>query len=483
MDLSDKWNQPFLTKTKSGIIYTLCNWEIYNYKEIIKKYNFQVKSGSDCEVIPLLYTVWGIQKVLEEIKWEFAFIIYDQWLRKLFVARDPIWVRPLFFGKWKLASEFGFCSQLKWLSELYADISQFKPWTYLIYDLEKFEVEQTEFYSWDYKIKEQTKLQIQGSIVDIFTKSVQKRLMSDRPLWCLLSGWLDSSICSAIAQKYSKHQIKTFTIWMDWATDTPFAEKVANYIWSDHKTFLISPEEALLELADTIRTIESFDITTVRASTRQYILAKKIKHTTDIKVLLCWELSDELMWWYKYFHKSPDLLSFDLECKRLVRDVFLYDGLRTDRTMSENGLEVRLPFADVDFVNYFFSIPIKHRVPQNWIEKYLFRKSFDKTNILPSEVLWRSKEALSDGTSSKQKSWFEVIQEHIDKIISDQEFEKERLKYLHCMPQTKEAYYYRKIFDYYFGEKHSNVIPYFWLPKWCGNITDPSARVIKEVYK
>lgn len=306
--------------------------------------------------------------------------------------------------------------------------------------------------------------------------------MSDRPLWCLLSWWLDSSICSALAQKHSDKPIKTFTIGLEWATDTPFAERVAMYIWSDHTTFLVTQKEALEALDETIKTIESFDITTVRASTWQYLLAKKINQTTDVKVLLCGELSDELMSGYKYFHKAPDPQTMHEENIRLVQDVHRYDGLRTDRTMSESGLEVRLPFADVEFVDYFFTIDPALRMPKDGIEKYLFRKAFDATDLLPKEVLRRSKEAFSDGTSGRQKSWFEVIQEYIDTIISDEEFFEQKQKFVHCPPTSKEAYYYRKKFGEYFWEQYSTVIPYFWLPKWCGDITDPSARVLKDVY-
>jgi len=448
MDLSAKWDQPFVTKTDKWIIYTLCNGEIYNYHEILDKYKFQVKSGSDCEVIPFLYQLGWIAKVVEEIRGEFAFLIYDTTNQTIYTGRDPIGVRPLFFGKQKKWTDFGFCSQLKWLSGLYDEVEQFGPGTYMSIDLQTQEMTQKDFYSRQYIIQEQKQEDIEDKIRTIFTQTVRKRLMSDRPVGCLLSGWLDSSICSAIAQKYSSKPIKTFTIGLKWATDIPFAQTVAKYIWSDHTTFEVTMQEALDAIDQTIYTIESFDITTVRASTWQYLLAKKIKEQTDVKVLICGELSDELMWWYKYFHKAPDEISFDAECRRLVADVFWYDGLRTDRTMSQNGLEVRLPFADVDFVDYFFGIPTRLRMPKDWVEKYLFRKAFDSTDLLPKEILWRSKEALSDGTSSKTKSWFEVIQEHIDTIISDEEFAQAKKTYKHCPPQLKEAYYYRKKFGH-----------------------------------
>jgi len=484
MDPSEKWDQPFIIdKGFWKKVYVICNGEIYNYEKIIEKYNLDVKSGSDCEVIPLLYEMYWIEKIMSELLWEFVFVIYDQELEKVFVARDPIWVRPLFL--WRQNSdkfEFGFCSQLKWLAGLYDKIIQFYPGQYLTVDLIAESFEWKKYYKYDHKILYKDSKIVEKNIRDIFSRTVKRRLMSDRPLGCLLSGGLDSSICSAIAAKYSSTQIKTFTIGLEWSTDIPFAEKVADFIWSDHTTFLVTQQDALDYLDETIRTIESFDITTVRASVWQLMLAKKIKRESDVKVLLCGELSDELMSGYKYFHNTPDLESMHRENIRLVKDIYRYDGLRADRTMSENGLEVRLPFADIEFVDYILSVDPKLRIPKDWIEKYLFRKAFDSENILPSEVLWRSKEAFSDGISKKQRSWFEVIQDYIDTIISDEEFLSEKWKFIHCPPQTKEAYYYRKKFVEYFWEQYSSVIPYFWMPKWCGNVDDPSARIL-DVYK
>lgn len=217
----------------------------------------------------------------------------------------------------------------------------------------------------------------------------------------------------------------------------------------------------------TIYAIESYDITTVRASVWQFLLGEYIAEHSDVKVLLCGELSDELMSGYKYFHKAPDAESMHTENIRLVQDVHKYDGLRTDRTMAFHGLEVRLPFADVKFIDYILSLDPRIRMPKDGVEKYLFRQAFDATDLLPKEILWRSKEALSDGTSSVQKSWFMLVQEYIDKQISDAEFIAYKDSFVHCPPPTKEAYYYRKKFVEYFGDRHAGVIPYFWLPKRC----------------
>merc|ERR1711871_287796 len=192
--------------------------------------------------------------------------------------------------------------------------------------------------------------------------------------------------------------------------------------------------------------------------------------------------SDELTGGYKYFCNAPDEKSFHQECVKLIKEVHLYDCLRADRAVSIHGLETRVPFLDSSFVDIYLSIDPKLRMPVNGVEKHLLRQAFDSEDLLPKEVLWREKEAFSDGVSSQKESWFQILQNHIDQEISDQEFEEVGKKYTLNTPLTKEAYYYRKVFGELFDEKHSNVIPHFWLPNWSGNITEPSARVL-DVYQ
>jgi asparagine synthase (glutamine-hydrolysing) len=485
IDPSAAWDQPFVfTKQDGSLIYVVCNGEIFNYRAIVSQYGLSVQSGSDCEVIGLLYIQYGIDVVVDVLLWEFAFVIYDMGLGKIIAARDPIGVRPLFLWTnvtWSLS--LWLCSELKGLSDLYEDVIPYPPGKYSIYDIASQTMDWHMYYSYSYVSQSLSMDALYKKIRDVFTDAVRIRLMADRPLGCLLSWWLDSSICAAIAAKYSDQPIQTFTIGMDGATDVPYAHKVADHIGSRHTTFYVSAQEALDCIEKTIYTIESFDITTVRASVWQYILGQKIAEQTDVKVLLCGELSDELMSGYKYFHKAPDAQRMHQENIRLVQDVHLYDGLRTDRTMAQHWLEVRLPFADIRFVDYILSVDPVLRMPNDGVEKYLFRQAFADAWLLPDEVLWRSKEALSDGTSSVQKSWFTLIQEYIDTIVSDEEFLAHKDLFVHCPPQTKEAYYYRKVFVSHFGEKHTNVVPYFWLPKWCGDVIDPSARVLVDVYK
>ena len=177
-----------------------------------------------------------------------------------------------------------------------------------------------------------------------------------------------------------------------------------------------------------------------------------------------------------YFHNAPDPVSFKEETVRLMTDLQYFDVLRSDKSTASNGLEVRVPFLDKEFINYYMSIDPALKIPNGGIEKYMLRKAFDG-DLLPNDVLWRTKEAFSDGVSSKSKSWFEILQDHINVRISDAEFVKKQQKYQHSPPQIKEALYYREIFDKHFG-KHDNIIPYYWLPKWNGNVSEPSARVL-----
>ncbi|NBX77434.1 MAG: asparagine synthetase B, partial [Proteobacteria bacterium] len=320
-------------------------------------------------------------------------------------------------------------------------------------------------------------------------ESVEMRMASDRPIGCLLSGGLDSSLVASIAAKYLKKQnsqlkLKTFSIGMEGSTDEYYAKLVSKHIGSDH-THIQFPEKDWLDaISVVVSVIESYDVTTVRASTGQYLISKWIAEHTDIKVLLIGDGSDELCAGYMYFHNAPDPVSLHKENVRLVSDIHMYDVLRADRGVSSNGLEARVPFLSKKFIELYLSIDPTLRVPKSEtgkpIEKWLLRKSFDRDDYLPNEVLYRKKEAFSDGVSSMKRSWYTVLQEHINNEIPDETFDYERQKYQHCIPQSKEALHFRLEFEKYFGDMASTAktIPYYWLPKWVGNVTEPSARVL-----
>jgi asparagine synthase (glutamine-hydrolysing) len=314
-------------------------------------------------------------------------------------------------------------------------------------------------------------------------QAVIMRLDSDRPLGCLLSGGVDSSLVAGIASWYLKQQgkrLRTFSIGMPDGTDEYFANMVAEYIDSDHTHITVSEEDFLQAIPNIIKTIGSFDITTVRASTGQYLISKWISENTDIKVLLCGDGSDEVCGSYKYFHNAPSSEAFHNECVRLLEDIHLYDGLRADRCISHFGIEARFPFLDINFVTAYLSRPANIRMPQNGIEKWLLRSSFAQLNLIPHEVLFRSKEAFSDGVSKRERSWYTIIQEMTDALYSSEDLIQYQTLYEHLTPTTKESLHYRRLFCEYFSNNISvsKTIPYIWLPKWCGNIVDPSARVL-----
>ena len=214
---------------------------------------------------------------------------------------------------------------------------------------------------------------------------------------------------------------------------------------------------------------------------RRKKLSKYIKQNTDIVVVFSGEGSDEASGSYLYFHNAPSDDAFQEECIRLIADLHYFDCLRCDKSTASNGLEVRCPFLDKEFLNDYMSLPVEWKRPKDGIEKWFIRKAFDGTGLLPDEILWRKKEAFSDGVSSTEKSWYQMIQDHVDSNVSENEFIMNKDKFEFNKPILKESYYYRKIFDKYYPNR-ANTIPYYWLPKWSGNTNDPSARVLK-IYK
>lgn len=499
-DTSDNGNQPFIFENDTDLIYFMANGEIYNHKQLEIKENIKTTSKSDCEIILRMYQKYcnsSNQKTVEmcvrSIKGVFAGIIlhinkklltYD-----MFAFRDRYGVRPLYYGTTE--TSIALSSELKGLVGLVDNIKQFTPGTILHYSNNKMSF--INFYDNYHPIKiTNEKIALDG-IRNKFENAVVKRMMSDRPMCCLLSGGLDSSLVASVLAKNSKEKIHTFCIGMKGGEDFKYAKMVAEHIGSIHHEIVLSQKDFLDALPEVIRVIETYDGTTCRASTGQYLVSKYIKENTDFKVVYVGEGSDELTGGYLYFHNAPDEISFDKECKRLLKDIHFFDGKRSDRCISHFGLESRVPFLDTDFVDYYLSIDSKirfHKINggENKIEKYLLRKAFDKNSnkdgyeYLPKEVLWRIKEAFSDGVSSKKKSWYEVIQDYVKDEIG-KEYEEMKKKYgWYLMPYNQELYFYRKIFTEYYGEDNALVLPYFWLPKWSGNITEASARVLK-VYK
>ena len=304
--------------------------------------------------------------------------------------------------------------------------------------------------------------------------------MSDVEVGCLLSGGLDSSLVTAICSKLVEkpYNLKTFSIGLKGSPDLQNAKLVADALGTNHYSVISNEEDFLNAINETIYSLGTYDITTIRASVGHRLISKFVKENTDVKVLFSGEVADE-MGSYLYFMNAPSPEHYQDECIRLLEDIHYFDGLRSDRSISYNGIEARVPFSDKEFIEYYMSIDPKLRMFINKrIEKYLIRKAFSKEHLLPESVLWRRKNGFSDSVSDKERSWSVIISECIDTIITDEEFKTESVKYTYNTPQTKEAYYYRKIFCEYYTEKHDNIVPYMWLPRWCGEINDPSARVL-----
>jgi asparagine synthase (glutamine-hydrolysing) len=498
-DLTLNGNQPMIY----GETILICNGEIYNFKNLIKKYALKCESKSDCEVIILLYNKLknmysyeeAIHQLCNELDGEFAFIIYDKILKKLVIVRDRYGVRPLFYGfstkdeicntsNTRNTRNMGFASDLKNIDELFDNVEQFRPSTYKIIDIcnvlpdiDNTYYKITEEYSNASDASEDNEEACLIKIKDAFEKSVEKRLVSDVPMCALLSGGVDSSlVCGVITNKIGKGKLDTFSIGLEGSTDLYYAKKVAEHIGSIHHEVIVTKEDMLNSIDEVIKNIESYDITTVRASIPNYLVAKYIKDTSEFKCVFSGEMSDEMMGGYLYFNKTSNGSEFAKECDRLLENICYFDNLRADKCISSHQLEARVPFSDHHLAKIVQSINPELRKCNDKIEKYLLRKAFDKTGMLPDEILWRKKEAFSDAVSSKEDSWYKTLQTYIDTKITDEEFNDNAKKYEYCTPMTKEAYYYRKIYATHY--KNQKVIPYFWLPKkeWCGIMLDPSAR-------
>tara|TARA_B100000497_G_scaffold67320_1_gene75950 strand:+ start:65 stop:1552 length:1488 start_codon:yes stop_codon:yes gene_type:complete len=483
--MSELGNQPIVHPEDFNIT-VICNGEIYNWKQLADENNFKTRSTSDCEIIVHMYKKYGIEKTIQSLDGVFAFVLIDKTKNMIFAGRDPIGVRSFYIGTSEKALVMA--SECKNLDKLCDTVVQFKPGTFICVketELPKNieDIKFNRYYNMVYKLVNTNEEDIMKHIRDKMDESITKRLLSDRPIGCLLSGGLDSSLITALVVKKFKKPIKTFSVGLEGAVDLEYARKVADFLGTEHHELIISVDDMFNAIPEVVKEIETYDITTIRASTPMYLLSKYIKETSDITVLFSGEGSDEASGSYLYFHNAPTENQFQEEILRLMKDLSYFDVLRCDKSTAGTGLEVRVPFLDKEFLEYYLGIAPKFKIPKNYnMEKYLLRKAYDGQDLLPSDVLWRTKEGMSDGISSQKKAWYEIIQDRIDVLISDNEFLQSKDKYSHNPPQIKEAYYYRKIFEETFNQR-ANILPYYWLPKWSGNVIDPSARVLNVYSK
>ncbi len=511
--LNEKSSQPM---SLCGITL-ICNGEIYNYKKLYNYMGIVASTDSDCEVIIYLYMKYGIQHALTMMDGVYSFLLYDNREPenpKIFVARDTYGVRPLYILQKKDNDPYNknriiaFASELKCLHHFYENggpknymLEHFRPGTYSEFKLSGKQ--------WIHKFNKPHVIpafsntvitngseEVYALIAEFYSRinsllhlAVKKRCMTtERPVACLLSGGLDSSLIAALVANYFRAEdkiIETYSIGLEGSEDLRCARIVAEWIGSNHTEILVREDDMFYVIPEVIQTIESYDTTTVRASLGNYILGKYISGNSEAKVIFNGDGSDEVFGGYLYMDKCPDDIEFDRETRELLKNIHAFDVLRSDKCISSHGLEPRTPFLDRCLVNYVLSIPPYYRNHMNIyygrhgiIEKVLLRGAFTEAyfrdslerQILPDEILWRKKEAFSDGVSKKERSLFTILQEKIAEKLTektDRVFE--------ATIQT-EKIYYKSIFEMYYPECE-NIIPNYWMPKYI-DAQDPSARTL-----
>ena len=470
MGLHEEGMQPF-TRNGNSLV---CNGEIYGFRPIkqkLEKMGYAFASDSDCEILLPLYEQKGVE-MFRELDAEFALILYDGKTGRLIAARDPIGIRPLYYG-YLPGGDILFASEAKNLVGLCDRILPFPPGHYYLDG--KFvcyrEISKPVGKCTDDLETACTKIR------EKLVAGIEKRLDADAPVGFLLSGGLDSSLVCAVAARLSKKPIKTFSIGMDLdAIDLKYARQVADYIGSDHTEVIITKDDVLKALPDVVALLGTYDITTIRASIGMYLVCKYIHEHTDLRVLLTGEISDELFG-YKYTDFAPSAEEFQKEAEKRIRELHMYDVLRADRCISVNSLEARVPFGDLDFVKYVMAIDPEMKLNKYGKGKYLLRHAFEKGDYLPHDILWREKAAFSDAVGH---SMVDYLKEYAETVYTQEEFEEKRAKYTHAQPFTKESLLYREIFEKYYPGQ-SQMIVDFWMPNksWEGcNVNDPSARVL-----
>ena len=532
-------------------IVLICNGEIYNFRELYNcMEDVNPQTNSDCEVIIHLYLKYGIEYTLKVLDGVFAFVLLDNRLSNnssiAYIARDPYGVRPLFIMKPNAFSSlykghnkyiFGFASEMKMLSQLQTKINddgissdiykieQFTPGTFSKFTLGTkvcgyWRLLESQSYN-TLNLMNMHPLYSNLCNVDYhdYSRDIQYKLYkavdkrcntTDRPIACLLSGGLDSSIIAALVcdihDKHKLPKIETYSIGLVNSVDLKYAKIVAEYIGSKHTEIVLTEKEFIDAIPEVIYHTETYDTTTIRASIGNYLIGKYIAQHSQSKVIFNGDGADELMGGYLYMKEAPDMLEFDKETRRLLSNIHFFDVLRSDRSISSNGLEPRTPYLDRDFVQSYMSIPIDVRYKREIMEKELLRNAFSEDlfknskgmPLLPREIMYRRKEAFSDGVSGKERSLFQIIGEYCDRIFKSEdvmhinEYLQSKMKNeymmicgfhpdmkmvnIHNPPMTAEQFYYRKIFEQSY-KGNGNVIPYFWMPKYV-NATDASARTL-----
>ena len=490
--------QPLFSPDKKLVL--AANGEIYNHRELRKqfegKYDFQTES--DCEVILALYQEKGVG-FLDELNGIFAFSLYDSEKNEYFIARDHMGIIPLYMG-WDENGTFYVASELKALEGTCTKIELFPPGHYLY----SGDGELTRWYErdWmDYEAVKENETSI-DELRDALEAAVHRQLMSDVPYGVLLSGGLDSSITSAIAKKYAEKRIESgdtadawwpqlhsFSVGLEGSPDLAAAQKVADHIGTVHHEIKFTIQEGLDAIRDVIYNLETYDITTIRASTPMYLMARVIK-SMGVKMVLSGEGADELFGGYLYFHKAPSPKDFHEETVRKLDKLHMYDCLRANKSLAAWGIEGRVPFLDKEFMDVAMRINPKDKmINGERMEKWVIRKAFE--SYLPESVAWRQKEQFSDGVGY---SWIDTLKKVVDENVSDEQLANAKYKFPIQTPQNKEEYHYRSIFESHFPSDAaalcvpqepsvacSSRVALEWDEAF-KNMNDPSGRAVANVH-
>lgn len=513
MDISSLGNQPFELKNDKGEeIYLMCNGEIYGFQHLVKEYNLdeKLKSNSDCEVLIHLYDEIGLKGLYDilttrdDVSGEFSIIIlhFTSTELQIHYLRDFCGKRPLYVAEYNMHNsydayhtEFNSLCLTSQLCGIPFPDYPFKKTkqincstygTYIVNSDTIFHKKEITFDLRNIPITIFDEKEATEKIYETFLRIIEDQMVSDREVAFMTSGGLDSSLCACVGAHILKskgipNKIKTISIGMEGGTDENFARIVAKHIESEHLHIMCTEEEFIKCAEEDITfQIESYDITTNRASVPQLISAQKIRDQTNCKVVIVGDYADEVCGGYNETKYAPTTSDFAERIYELTEEIIYFDGQRVDRCVGGSGLEARLPFGDHRFIKLYLSIDPELRKPRNGCEKYLLRKAFDGKGIIPNEVLWRPKEAFSDGVSSVKKSWYKIVLDYFDAKYTDTDLERAKIFKINT-PYTKESLHYRLKFNEKYSDSQSNVIPRFWLPKW-GNVKEPSARVL-DVYK
>lgn len=485
----------------NGDIVLAANGEIYNHRELRKKYgkDYAFRTESDCEVILCLYEQLGAD-FLDELNGIFAFAIYDARDDSYLIARDHMGIIPLYMG-WDRNGTFYVASELKALEGTCTRIELFPPGHYL----KSGDAAPTRWYERDWADYDN----VRDNSTDIdelqraLEAAVHRQLMSDVPYGVLLSGGLDSSVTSAVAKKYAQMRVESddadeawwprlhsFSVGLEGSPDLAAARKVADHIGTVHHEIKFTIQEGLDAISDVIYQLETYDMTTIRASTPMYLMARVIK-SMGIKMVLSGEGADELFGGYLYFHKAPNPREFHEETVRKLNKLHMYDCLRANKSLAAWGIEGRVPFLDKEFIDVAMRInPADKMITPERMEKWVVRKAFE--DYLPAEVAWRQKEQFSDGVGY---SWIDTLKKVVDQEVSDEQLANAHFTFPVQTPQTKEEYYYRSIFESHFPSEAaalsvpqepsvacSTKIALEWDAAF-KNMNEPSGRAIANVHE